>query len=84
LRRATASASGEMSLATTVAPGRSWATATATQPHPVHTSAIRQRRVAVGEELERRFDDQLGGRPWNQDVRVDFELQPQNSRCPTM
>jgi hypothetical protein len=30
----------------------------------------------VRKELEHRFDDQLGGRPGNEDVRVDFELQP--------
>ena len=49
-----------MSVATTRAAGRSCASATATQPLPVQTSAIRQRRRAIRKQLERRFDDQLG------------------------
>jgi hypothetical protein len=44
----------------------------------------RQRRVAVGEQLEHGLHDQFGRRPGNEDVRVDLELQTQNSRCPTM
>ena len=79
---ATTSAGCEMSLAP-VAAGRSSASATATQPQPVQTSAIRS-GDRDRKPLLHRLHDQLGGRARNQDVAGDFDSRPQNSRTPTM
>ena len=56
--------------------GRSCASATATQPLPVQTSAIVSGASRSRKQLERGFDDQLGFGPRNEHGGRDLERQP--------
>ena len=77
LRRATSSAgSRDVGGDDRARAGRSCASATATQPLPVQTSAIASGARPIGKQLQHRLDDQLGLRARNQDVRRHFERQP--------
>ena len=65
--------------------GRSCASATARQPLPVPMSAIVERRVDVGKQLQGRFDDELGFGTRDQHGRRDLERAgPRTPGAPTM